>query len=158
MEVVHHNAADAPFQSLFELPFPLVVPMEIDLVERKSGGLGHMHLTAGDNIESKAFLVQEANQGLAGESLAGVDGQCVGVTLPELSAVLGTFGSEGGLIEDIEGCTVGGCQCDGVTATNSEVSLVIQSRSVREEGQFWQCVSVFHSKASTITRRLRPSL
>ena len=135
VEVVHHDAADAPFQGQLQLAARLVVAVEVDVLHGEAHRVGDGELAAGDGVEAQPLLGEEAGQGAVYVGLGGVDHQRVGVAISELPPVLGAATAERRLVEDVERRAELGGEGNGIAAPDDQVAAAVYAGARREQGR-----------------------
>ena len=119
----------------------LVVAVEADAFCRKACLQCGVQLSFGNDIQTHLFLIHDAADFLAAESLAGVaDHSSAIVVAFDRIAVAAAGCTDTVLVHDVKWCAILGCQLYGVTAADGQMSLLIDT----------QTLGLFHYTSSSL--------
>ena len=133
VEVVHNDATDAGAHRLLQLARRLIAAVEVDYIERHFARHGHGQFASGHNIQTQAFLGEDANQRRVDARFGSVHDPGIGVAPGESAGELSAAVAQCGLVQDVQWSPVLFGQLHGIAAAQGKMAGTVRIRRVGED-------------------------
>ena len=130
VEAVHHHPPDPLRHRLLQLRRSLVVPMEVNLLQREPGRFRHRQLTPGNHVQPQPFLVENTRQGRIDVRLRRIQHLRPRVQAVELRHKLPAPVADRRLVQHVHRRAVLFRQVNGQASPNGKLSLGINLRAI----------------------------
>ena len=129
--IVHHEGTHAHVHGIVDIPFGLVVAVEVDALGREARTLGGIQLATRYAVHAHALLGGDPVDPREAQSLGGVERQRVGTEVGVGGVQIGAHhGADGILVHDVGGGAVGLGQLQSIQPADGEVAVLIDGKMV----------------------------